>query len=123
MKTVMKTVSGATILSAAVTLAMAMQGAPTRAAGMQDQMQDHPQGMQMQDDPQVMAQMMKFMKDKMQKEHLEMCYGINAAAKNDCGTAAHSCHGHATQARDPDSFVLVPTGVCTKIEGGRLKPA
>lgn len=123
MKTVMKTVFGATALSAAVALATAMQGAPTRAAGMQDQMQDHPQGMQMQDDPQVTAQMMKFIKDKMQKEHLEMCYGINAAAKNDCGTAAHSCHGHATQARDPDSFVLVPTGVCTKIEGGRLKPA
>jgi uncharacterized membrane protein len=120
MKSVTKTVSSATALSAAVGLAMAMQGTPTRAAGMQD----HPQGMEhMQDDPQVMQQMMKFIRDKMQKEHLEMCYGINAAAKNDCGTAAHSCMGQAAQARDPESFVLVPTGVCTKIEGGRLKPA
>ena len=134
MKTVMKAASGATALSAAIGLAMAMQGTPTRAAGMQDQMQDHPQLMaqmqmqdhpmqQMQDDPQVMAQMQKFINDKMKKEHLEMCYGINVAAKNDCGTAAHSCMGQATQARDPGSFVLVPTGACTKIDGGRLNPA
>jgi Predicted integral membrane protein (DUF2282) len=126
MKTVTKTVSGATALSAAIGLAMAMQGTPTRAAGMQDQMQDHPQRMaqmQMQDDPQVMQQMQKFINDKMKKEHLEMCYGINVAAKNDCGTAAHSCHGQATQARDPGSFVLVPTGLCTRIDGGRLNPA
>jgi Predicted integral membrane protein (DUF2282) len=126
MKTVTKTVSGATALSAAIGLAMAMQGTPTRAAGMQDQMQDHPQQMaqmQMQDDPQVMQQMQKFINDKMKKEHLEMCYGINVAAKNDCGTAAHSCHGQATQARDPGSFVLVPTGLCTRIDGGRLNPA
>jgi uncharacterized membrane protein len=136
MKTVTKTASGATALSAAIGLAMAMQGAPTSAAGIQDQMpdhpqemaqmqmQDHPQGTQkMQDNPAVMAQMQKFMADRMKKDHLEMCYGINAAAKNDCGTAAHSCADQATQARDPKSFVLVPTGACLKIDGGRLTPA
>ena len=64
MKTVTKTVSGATALSAAIGLAMAMQGTPSGAAGMQDQMQ------QMHDDPQVMAQMQKFMADKIKKEHL-----------------------------------------------------
>jgi uncharacterized membrane protein len=105
----MKPLSAATALSSAIGLAMAMQGAPTGAAGMQD-------------DPEVMQQMMKFIKDKMKKEHLEMCYGVNAEGKNDCGTSAHSCHGQATQARDPESFVLVPMGVCTKIAGGRLKP-
>lgn len=118
MKTVMKAASGATALSAAIGLAMAMQGTPTRAAGMQD-----PPMQQMPDDPQVVAQMQKFIKNRMQKDHLEMCYGINAAAKNDCGTAAHSCHGQATQARDPKSFVLVPAGLCTRIDGGRLTPA
>jgi uncharacterized membrane protein len=117
MKTVMKTASSATALSAAIGLAMAMQGTPSGAAGMQDQMQ------KMQDDPQVMQQMQKFIADKMKKEHLEMCYGINAAAKNDCGTGAHSCMGQAAQARDPSSFVLVPAGLCTKIDGGSLKPA
>jgi uncharacterized membrane protein len=105
----MKAASGATALSAAIGLAMAMQGASTAAA-------------QLQDDPQVMQQMMNFIKKKMEKEHLEMCYGINAAGKNDCGTAAHSCHGYAKQDRDPASFVLVPTGVCSKIAGGRLQP-
>ena len=104
----MKSMSGSAALSAAIGLAMALQGASAGAAGMQ------------QDDP-AMQQMMKFIRNKMKKEHLEMCYGINAVAKNDCGTAAHSCHGQATVARDPESFVLVPTGVCNKIAGGIVK--
>lgn len=106
----MKTASGATALSAAIGLAMAMQGTSTGAA-------------EMKDDPQVVQQMMNFIKKKMEKEHLEMCYGINAAGKNDCGTATHSCHGQATQERDTASFVLVPAGLCSKIAGGRLQPA
>jgi hypothetical protein len=142
MQTVTKTASGATALSAAIGLAMAMQGAPASAAGILNQMPRHPQQLaqmqmqmpgdqqhmqpmqkQMEDDPQVQAQMQKFMADRMKKDHLEMCYGINAAAKNDCGTAAHSCMGQATKARDPASFVLVPAGACLKIDGGSLKPA
>ena len=140
MQTVTKTASGATALSAAIGLAMAMQGAPTSAAGILNQMPRHPQQLaqmqmpgdqqhmqpmqkQMEDDPQVQAQMQKFMADRMKKDRLEMCYGINAAAKNDCGTAAHSCMGQATKARDPASFVLVPAGACLKIDGGSLKPA
>jgi len=104
----MKAGSCATALSAALGLAMSMQ--PSAGAA------------EMQDDPQVMQQMTKFIKKKMEKEHLEMCYGINAAGKNDCGTATHSCHGNAKQEHDPASFVLVPTGLCSKIAGGRLDP-
>ena len=104
----MKSISSTTVLSAAIGLAMTLQGASAQAAGMQ------------QDDP-VMQQMMKYIRNKMKKEHLEMCYGINAVGKNDCGTAAHSCHGQATVARDPESFVLVPAGVCNKIAGGIVK--
>ena len=48
-----------------------------------------------------------------------LCYGINAAAKNDCAEGAHSCAGQATQARDPKSFVLLPAGDCAKIQGGK----
>lgn len=103
----MKRVCGTTALSAAVGLALALHGSPSRAA--------------MQDDP-AMRAMMNFIKKKMQREHLEMCYGINVAGKNDCGTATHSCHGMAKQARDPASFVLVPTGLCTRIAGGSLEP-
>jgi uncharacterized membrane protein len=55
---------------------------------------------------------------KAMKEKLEKCYGINAAAKNDCAAGAHSCAGQSTMARDPKSFVLVPAGDCAKIAGG-----
>jgi uncharacterized membrane protein len=53
--------------------------------------------------------------------HLVACYGINAAAKNDCAAGAHSCAGQATSARDTKSFVLLPAGDCEKIAGGGLK--
>ncbi len=53
---------------------------------------------------------------------MEKCYGINAVAKNDCAAGAHSCAGQATRARDPKSFVLVPKGVCGKIDGGSTAP-
>jgi uncharacterized membrane protein len=61
--------------------------------------------------------------EKMTKERLEKCYGINAASKNDCAEGQHSCAGHATMARDAKSFVLVPAGVCGKIAGGKMTPA
>jgi uncharacterized membrane protein len=88
----------ASALSAAVGLAIAMQGSASAA------------------DPKQMTM------EKMQKEHLEKCYGINAVAKNDCAEGAHSCAGQATQARDGKSFVLVPAGACGKIQGGSTKP-
>jgi uncharacterized membrane protein len=56
---------------------------------------------------------------RMQANKLEKCYGINAAAKNDCAEGAHSCAGQATQPRDPKSFVLLPAGDCSKIQGGK----
>src|SRR5262249_47689556 len=104
----MKTASGATALTAAIGLAMTMHTSTSAD--------------EMQDDPPVIQPMMNFITKRMEKERLERCYGINAAEKNDCGTATHSCHGHAKQERDPASFVLVPTGVCIKIAGGRLQP-
>ena len=90
-----------TTLSTAVGLVLAMQ-APALA-----------QGMMQNPAARTMA--------KMQKEHLEQCYGINAVARNDCAEGAHSCAGQATSARDTKSFVLVPAGVCAKIDGGHTK--
>ncbi|MGO8919132.1 MAG: DUF2282 domain-containing protein [Stellaceae bacterium] len=53
----------------------------------------------------------------------EKCYGINAAGKNDCAASGnHSCAGEAKQASDPKSWLFVPTGTCTKINGGSLTP-
>jgi len=52
----------------------------------------------------------------------EKCYGVNAAHKNDCKAGSHSCAGQSAKARDPSSFVEVPTGLCGKLEGGNMAP-
>ncbi len=93
-------VLAASTLSTAVGLALAMQALPVQAQG----------------------QMPQIVKDNMmraEKNKLEKCYGINAASKNDCAEGAHSCAGHADQARDSKSFVLLPAGDCSKIRGGK----
>ena len=98
-------VLAASTLSTAVGLAFAMQALPVQAQGTKD-----------------MSKMPQVVKDnmaKMEKNNLEKCYGINAAAKNDCAEGAHSCAGQATQARDAKSFVLLPAGDCAKIQGGK----
>ena len=102
-------VAAASTLSTAVGLALALQAAPVQAADKMD-----------------MSKMPQDVKDqmaRMEKNHLEKCYGINVAAKNDCAEGAHSCAGQATQTRDTKSFVLLPAGDCTKIQGGSVKPA
>jgi uncharacterized membrane protein len=90
-------------LSAAVGLALAIQVAPVRAQTMKE-----------------MPQVVKDNMARMEKDKLEKCYGVNAVAKNDCAQGAHSCAGQATQTRDPKSFVLLPAGDCSKIQGGKL---
>jgi uncharacterized membrane protein len=102
----MKNPSLATVLSGAVGLALAFQALPTVAA---DAMSSAP--------PQVVKDNMA----RAMKDHLEKCYGINAAAKNDCAEGTHSCAGQATMARDSKSFVLLPAGDCSKIQGGSTK--
>ena len=53
----------------------------------------------------------------------EKCYGVNAAAHNDCGASGHhSCAGEATRANDPKSWIYLPAGTCAKIQGGSLAP-
>ena len=52
----------------------------------------------------------------------EKCYGVNAAHKNDCKAGSHSCAGQSARARDPKSFVEVPSGLCSKIDGGSSQP-
>ena len=99
----------ASTLGSAVGLALAMQTAPAQAAEMKGEMKVPP--------------IVKENMAKMQKEHLQKCYGVNAVGKNDCAEGAHSCAGQATKARDPGSFVLLPAGDCSKIAGGSTKPA
>jgi uncharacterized membrane protein len=92
----------ASALSTAVGLALVMQAPSVRAQGAANP-------------PQIVKDNMA----RMQQNKLEKCYGINAAAKNDCAEGAHSCAGQATQARDTKSFVLLPAGDCAKIQGGK----
>ena len=93
----------ASALTTAVGLALAMQAPTVRAQGMANP-------------PQIVKDNMA----RVEKEHLQKCYGINAVSKNDCAEGAHSCAGQATQARDTKSFVLLPAGACDKIQGGKL---
>jgi len=93
-------------LSTALGLVMAASGMAAQA-----------QGMDMSKAPQVVKDNMM----RMQSNKLEKCYGINVAGKNDCAEGAHSCAGQSTQARDTKSFVLLPAGDCSKIQGGSAK--
>lgn len=90
------------ILPAAMGLAFALQAGPVLAQSMDK-----------------MPQPVKDNMARMAQNKLEKCYGINAAAKNDCAEGAHSCAGQAVQARDAKSFVLLPGGDCGKIAGGK----
>jgi uncharacterized membrane protein len=51
----------------------------------------------------------------------EKCAGIAKAGKNDCGTSKSSCAATAKMDRDAEAWILVPTGTCEKISGGRLQ--
>lgn len=52
----------------------------------------------------------------------EKCYGIVKTGMNDCATATASCAGSATKDSQADAFVFMPTGLCEKLVGGKLKP-
>ena len=52
----------------------------------------------------------------------EKCYGVAAAGQNDCQTANNSCAGQVADAGRGDTWIYVPAGTCTKINGGSLEP-
>lgn len=99
-------VMAASTLSSALGLAFAMQAAPVQAQGAM---------MDMSKAPQIVKDNMM----RMSANKLEKCYGVNVSGKNDCAEGAHSCAGQSTKARDTKSFVLLPAGDCSKIQGGK----
>ena len=111
----------ASVLSSAVGLALAMP-APSAQAQMNPTMKKKLE-MMLKEHPGANKQVIERNMGLVMKYHLQRCYGINAAYKNDCAAGAHSCAGSASIARDPASFVLLPAGDCGKIAGGSLKPA
>ena len=54
------------------------------------------------------------------KGDTEKCAGIVKAGKNDCGTSKSACAGTATSDRDAEAWILVPTGTCERIAGGKV---
>jgi len=54
------------------------------------------------------------------KGDTEKCAGIVKAGKNDCGTSKSACAGTATVDRDSEAWILVPTGTCERIAGGKV---
>lgn len=101
----MKNAYVASSLAAAVTLALAMQAMPVRAA-----------------DP-AMEKMMMEAEEGMKAGKIEKCHGVSKAGSNDCQTATASCAGSSTKDFDKSAFVVVPTGTCNKLAGGSLEPS
>jgi uncharacterized membrane protein len=63
-----------------------------------------------------------------QPQNWEKCAGVSKAGMNDCGAldGKHNCAGQATADDDPNEWVYVPEGTCTKLTGGSVaavKPA
>src|ERR1700752_1580894 len=54
------------------------------------------------------------------KGDTEKCAGIAKAGANDCGTSKSACAGTAKMDREPEAWVLVPKGTCSKISGGMV---
>lgn len=73
--------------------------------------------------PEMMQMQQQKTMTMMKKMKYEACYGVNAAYKNDCQSPGHSCAGQDSKARDPQAFVAMPSGLCTKIAGGSLQKA
>jgi uncharacterized membrane protein len=48
----------------------------------------------------------------------EKCYGVAKAGKNDCFTAKNSCAGTTTQDSEPQAWIYVPKGTCSRIVAG-----
>ncbi|MDT8282762.1 MAG: DUF2282 domain-containing protein [Gammaproteobacteria bacterium] len=57
------------------------------------------------------------------KPGFEKCAGIVKAGMNDCGTSGHACAGQAAKDSDPEEWIYVPAGTCSKIVGATLKQA
>ncbi len=57
------------------------------------------------------------------KPGMEKCMGVAAAGKNDCGTSQHACAGMSKTDGQAEEWVYVKEGTCTKLAGGKIKPA
>lgn len=111
-----------TVSAVATALALAAGAATPASAQMTPQMQKK-LDMMLKEHPGASKSVIEKNMQRVAAQNLQKCYGVNAVGRNDCAAGAHSCAGQATKARDPNSFVLLPQGDCSKLAGGSLKPA
>jgi len=52
----------------------------------------------------------------------EKCYGVVRAGLNDCFTPNNSCAGTVARDNEPQAWIYVPKGTCTRIVGGNTAP-
>lgn len=52
----------------------------------------------------------------------EKCAGVSKTGKNDCAANGHGCAGMAKKDNDPNEWVYVPQGLCSKL-GGKVAAA
>ncbi|WP_416055302.1 DUF2282 domain-containing protein [Photobacterium carnosum] len=45
----------------------------------------------------------------------EKCFGVAKAGKNDCATKTNACAGHAKSDGQKDAFIMVPKGLCERL--------
>jgi uncharacterized membrane protein len=50
----------------------------------------------------------------------EKCYGVVKAGHNNCYANAHTCAGEATIDADAYEWILLPKGLCERLNGGTL---
>ncbi|MFM9890531.1 MAG: DUF2282 domain-containing protein [Rickettsiales bacterium] len=56
-----------------------------------------------------------------EKIERERCFGVARQGHNDCATPKHSCAMQSSADRDPDEWVMLPSGLCERIHGGRAE--
>jgi uncharacterized membrane protein len=54
------------------------------------------------------------------KPGMEQCAGVVKAGQNDCATSTNACHGHVETDANPEAWIYLPTGTCSKIAGARV---
>jgi uncharacterized membrane protein len=54
------------------------------------------------------------------KPGMEKCAGIVKKGMNDCSANKHDCGGSSVKDNDPNEWIYLPKGTCTKIVGGKL---
>lgn len=51
----------------------------------------------------------------------ERCFGVARQGHNDCATPKHSCAMQSAADRDPEEWIMLDSGLCARLIGGRAE--